>query len=179
MSLPVLFIVTSSSKKFNELSLELKDYFVCERKDINIVEIQGTPEEIILDKAKKAYKIIKNSILVDDVSFHLDVLGGFPGPYMKDFASALSAGEVANLFEGTCGTAVSRLILMFSEDEYIAVEGSVRGEIVKPAISKGYGFEPFLIPEGSKKTFSQMSVEEKNKYSHRGRAVRKLKDALK
>ena len=65
---------------------------------------------------------------------------------------------------------------MLDEKNIICVEGKVQGTIVVPKIEKGYGFEPFFIPEGSQKTLVEMDVKEKNVFSHRGKAVAVLLD---
>jgi len=174
-----LNIVTTSKRKFDEISLALSSCFDCVQKDIHIVEVQGTSEEIILDKVKQAYKAVNGLVLVDDVSVHFDLLGGFPGPYMKDFTNCMSSTEMADLFLGTKGKGVSRMVMMFDEYTIIFAEGSVIGVGVKPRILKGYGFEPFFLPENSEKTFAEMGAAEKNKYSHRGKALEDLKSKLK
>ena len=174
-----LIICTSSDKKFNEIEYELSSQFRCVRKDVHIIEIQGRAEEILSDKAKKAYNMIGKPILVDDVSFHFEAMGGFPGPYMKDFSSYMKAAEIAKLFQGTKGKAVCRLALILEDENMILAEGEVKGDIVIPKIPEGYGFEPFFIPEGADKTIVEMDVATKNSYSHRGKALEDLMKKIK
>ncbi len=57
------------------------------RHDINITEIQGSPEEIILDKCKKAFEIIEKTVLVEDVSLFFMSWNGLHGPYVKYFSN--------------------------------------------------------------------------------------------
>jgi Xanthosine triphosphate pyrophosphatase len=57
--------------------------------------------------------------------------------------------------------------------------GEVRGTInFKPQGENGFGYDPIFIPEGHSRTFAEMSIEEKNSISHRGRAMNKLKEFL-
>ncbi len=59
------------------------------------------------------------------------------------------------------------------------VEGIVNGTIAtSPSGSDGFGYDPVFIPEGSDRSFAQMSAEEKNAISHRGRAMKKLIEIL-
>jgi XTP/dITP diphosphohydrolase len=58
-------------------------------------------------------------------------------------------------------------------------EGICKGHIAKVMHGeKGFGYDPIFIPEGSTKSFAQMSMEEKNKYSHRQKAVTQLFEFL-
>jgi XTP/dITP diphosphohydrolase len=59
-------------------------------------------------------------------------------------------------------------------------EGVVNGEIIESARgSEGFGYDPIFVPEGSTKTFAEMTMEEKNTMSHRGRAIASLAIFLK
>ena len=71
------------------------------------------------------------------------------------------------------------IALYLGDQEYI-FEGSIEGRITEsPAGSHGFGYDPVFIPEGEQRTFAEMSLEEKNRFSHRSNAVRKLSDFLK
>lgn len=174
-----LIICSSSLKKFNEINDILSPYFDCVRYAINLQEIQGTSEKIIEEKIHNAYQKVQKPVLVDDVSFHFDVLGGFPGPYMKDMVRCMNPQKIAELFEGTKAQAICHLAYKKNnESPIIFAKGSISGMITIPIISEGYGFEPCFTPDGSTKTLVEMTIEEKNNCSHRGKALKNLLDQI-
>jgi len=178
---PKLFIVTGSDFKFKELSLKLSEFFDCEQKDWNEPEIQGDPEEIIKHKLKTAYEIFKRPVLVDDVSVHVGELNGFPGPYMKDFFKCFTPEEMGKKFAGTRISATCRLGLCRGEGDIVITEGTFHGKIIPPKNNEHLGryFELFVQLDGTDKPMLEYSIEEKNEFSHRGKAMRKLLEMLK
>ena len=70
------------------------------------------------------------------------------------------------------------IALILNGKEYL-FEGKVEGTIIDHMTgSKGFGYDPMFVPEGDTRTFAEMSAEEKNAISHRGRAVAKLVEFL-
>ena len=130
-----------------------------------------------------------SSVSWDDVEIDVEnAQGVFPGVYTKRFAKALdpnidyclAAQWLSNQFElpiaayFECAIALSKrhkgltLSLLF--------RGQVHGQCVKYQEGpSGFGFDPVFIPEGHQKTFSQMTIQEKNTISHRARAIQSLK----
>lgn len=178
---PKLFIVTGSDFKFKDLSLKLNEFFDCEQREWNEPEIQGDPEEIIKHKLKTAYGIFKHPVLVDDVSVHIGELNGFPGPYMKDFWKCFTPEEFGNKFAGSKISAVCRLGLCRGEGDTIIAEGEFMGTIIKPKNNdhKGRFFEIFAQLDGMDKPMIEYSTEEKNEFSHRGKAMKNLLKIIK
>lgn len=84
-----LIIVTGNELKFRQLAYSLSEFFDCTQGIFKTYEIQGTPEEILEDKMKRAYEYFNAPILVDDTSVHFEVLNGFPGSYIRDFLRCL------------------------------------------------------------------------------------------
>ncbi|MES2315582.1 MAG: non-canonical purine NTP pyrophosphatase [Patescibacteria group bacterium] len=178
---PKLFIVTGSDFKFHDLSYKLKDFFDCEQRPWDEHEIQGEPGEIITDKVKKAYKKFGGAVLVDDVSVYFEFLNGFPGPYMKDFFNVMTPYEMGHKFSGTRIKAVCRLALCRGEDDIIMGVGEFNGVIVAPKEKdhKGRWFELFVKLDGTDKIMLELTDEERNKHSHRGKAMENLLELLK
>lgn len=178
---PKLFIVTSNAVKFKELSTGLGEFFDCEQKVFDEPEIQGRPDEIIKHKIKQAYKKFHQPVLVDDTSVHLEELNGFPGPYMKDFWECFTPFETGVKFAGSRIKVVCRLGLCRSTDDLILVEGVINGEIIKPKSTdhKGRQFDLFVKADGTDRVLLEFSHEEKNKFSHRGLAMKNLLEILK
>lgn len=176
-----LLIVTSNPMKFKELSSKLNEFFDCEQAIFDEPEIQGTSEEILNHKVKRAYEVFKQPLLVDDVSVHFDELGGFPGPYMKDFFKHMTPYEIGNKFAGSRIKTVCRLALCHGEGNTVVAEGIMCGDIVTP-LQKDHGerhFDLFTMVDGTDRPLIEFSAEEKNKISHRGRAMEKLLEILK
>ena len=173
---PKLTIVTGNPLKFRELSSELSKFFDCEQGTIEGFEIQGQPEEILKHKLARAFEKFKQPVLVDDTSLHFEVLGGFPGPYIRDFFKALKPFEMAERFAGSRVSAISRIGICRAEDDVIIGEGSVHGVVVSDENKddKGTEFDLFFLPDGKDKVMMEFSPSEKNEFSHRGNAMRDL-----
>jgi len=178
---PKLFIVTSADFKFKDLSYKLNDFFNCEQKILDEPEIQGSPEEIIRHKLQSAYDKFKQPVLVDDVSVSFEALNGFPGPYMKDFFNVMTPYEIGNKFAGSQISATCRLGLCRGEGDIIITDGTYHGKIFTPKDNehKGRWFELFVELDGTGKPMLELSDEERNKFSHRGKAIRNLLEILK
>lgn len=178
---PKLFIVTGSPFKFGDLSAKLGEFFDCEQRQWNGHEIQGEPEEIIKHKLKEAYELFKHPVLVDDVSVDMEALGGFPGPYMKDFWKHLTPYEMGNKFAGTRISSTCRLGLCRGENDILIAEGTFYGTIVPPKDNnhKGRDFEIFVKLDGMDKVMLEYDPSEFYEQSHRGRAMKNLLEILK
>ncbi len=124
---------------------------------------------------------IPGDFFVDDSGLFVDPLGGFPGVYSSYAFRTLGPKGLLRLLEGGKGRdarfeTVIGLHLGGGEN---LLRGSCAGNIaLEPRGSSGFGFDPIFIPEGHQRTFAEMSVEEKNKISHRGRAASQLVEAL-
>ncbi len=177
-----LAIVTGNPMKFRELSSKLSDFFECEQRDFsNYHEIQGTPDEIINHKLNAAFQEFKMPVLVDDVSFHFDMLNGFPGPYAKDFFHHISQYEVGERYTGEKIQAACRLGLRFSENDYFVFLGLIHGTIVKarPEEKNIDHFDICVKIDDCDKRMMDLTLEEKNNLSHRGIAMNNLINKIK
>ncbi len=172
-----LIIATGNSLKFKELSAELDKFFVCEQGIFDqYKEIQGDPDEIILHKLNSAYEYFRIPVLVDDTALHFDELGGFPGPYIKDFIKHLPSYDMGIKFAGTRVKVGCRLGYYDGKNDPIIALGEVHGLVVIPKkIDKGpREFDQFVKLDGMDKTMLEYDVDEKNKFSHRGKALEDL-----
>jgi inosine triphosphate pyrophosphatase len=177
-----LAIVTGNPLKFREIKAFLEDYFDCEQVKLSEgYEIQGTPEEILDHKLRSAYKKLGIPVLVDDTSLHFDFLGGFPGPYAKDFFERLTPYEIGVKFQNTRIKACCRIAICHGEGDKTLAYGEVNGIIIKPDNNDHHGreFDLFFQPDSMNMPMIQLSTEEKNKISHRGNALRDLVGKLK
>lgn len=179
---PKLAIVTGNALKFRELSAKLGEFFDCEQKVLEgYCEIQGTPDEIIRHKLSAAYEAFQEPVLVDDTSLHFDELGGFPGPYIKDFIRAIPIYDMGVKFAGGRIKVACRLGLYDGTGEPLIATGEIAGGIVTPKNSDpgDKEFDLFIQIDGTDRPMIEMTPEEKNLYSHRGRALDALIDSLK
>ncbi|EKE38105.1 hypothetical protein ENUP19_0238G0011 [Entamoeba nuttalli] len=177
-------VVTSNPHKAKEINEILKDLGLqIGIVNINLMEIQETPLNIIEFKAKEAIKHSNTPVIVEDVSFNLKCMGELPGPYIKYFVQSIGpAGlyKMAKGFDDYRAQAILSIGLTRKEnDEVVKIQAIIEGKVVEPRGSNGFGFDSCFVPEGYDKTYAEMSESEKNQCSHRGVGYRKLAQWLK
>ncbi len=145
--------------------------------------------ENALRKATRAVQCTQTAAIADDSGLEVDALQGAPGIYSARYAGEGASDEenVQKLLEAMTGVPPERrgaqfrcvLVLAEPEKEPVAFEGIWRGRIsLEPAGRGGFGYDPvFFLPERGV-TVSQLSLEEKNRLSHRAQALRRLRDWL-
>ncbi len=124
--------------------------------------------------------------LADDTGLEVEALGGAPGVYSARYAgeNASYDDNVQKLLTEMKGEenrkARFRTVMAYSKGpKEFLVEGEIKGHIAtEPRGSNGFGYDSVFIPEGYDKTFAEMTDEEKNRISHRSRALQKLKAIL-
>jgi len=175
-----LYFITGNKNKFDEAQTILGDISL-EQLDIDLPEIQEIDAHaVVRAKLEAALDHHSGPFIVDDVSVRCEALNGLPGPMIKWFLKSFSLGELHGLLDklGNTNTEVSLLIgYAHNRGDIHFFEGVVRGEIVAPR-GESFGWDPIFLPEGSDKTYGEMSYEEKNKMSHRRLALNKLKEFL-
>jgi non-canonical purine NTP pyrophosphatase (RdgB/HAM1 family) len=153
-------------------------------KKLDIPEIQSLdPRKVITHKTKTAYKLIKRPVLVEDTSLQFNALGKLPGPFIKFFLEELGNDGLCRLVaHQTDKTAVATVIFGYYDGtEMRFFEATKNGTIAqKPHGIMGHGWDPIFIPNGSTKTYGQMTqVEyESDDVSLRKNAVQQLKNFL-
>ena len=147
--------------------------------DIAIPEPYETLQENAREKAVTIQQLTGTDCFSEDTGLEVFSLNGEPG-----VRSARYAGEeksflknIDKLLHELRGKADREaqfrtvVCLLLDKKEYY-FEGICRGKIIAaPKGGKGFGYDPVFIPDGAEKTFAEMSLEEKNKYSHRRKAV--------
>lgn len=174
-----MLFITGNKNKAKEAS-EILGVSV-EPQDVKLAEVQGEPEEIIKRKLKEAYLILQKPLFVEDTGLFLESLNNLPGPYIKDFLKKLSLeklAEIANI-DGQ-GRAVAKCFIGYMDKNGGShiFTGKVRGRIVYPRGSSNFGWDPVFMPEGYNKTFAEMTAKEKNKISHRKKALEEFRRFL-
>ena len=151
-----------------------------------IPENGDTLEENASQKSHYLHDRLGMDCFADDTGLEVDALGGAPGVHSARYATDGHDFAANNrlLLKNMEGKADRRarfrtVISLIMEGREYLFEGRVEGRIAESESgSGGFGYDPLFIPEGSSVSFAEMSAEEKNAISHRGRAVRKLAEFL-
>ena len=166
--------------KFDEI-LSLREAGI----DHETVEDGATFMENAIKKAREIAEISGSYALADDSGICCDALGGAPGIYSARFSGGTDEDNNALLLERlsdkedkgahyTCAMALAS-----PNGELTLAEGYMYGTITSERRgSRGFGYDPLFIPTGEVRTVAEMSDEEKNAISHRGRALALLLDKL-
>ncbi len=197
-----LLVATTNKGKLKEFREIFKDF------GIQVLSLDDMAEKIsveedretFLENAVKKVKIYgdfyKMPVVAEDAGLQVEVLGGYPGVYSARFYNIEFGGreegenpdkanikKLLRLLEGEKNRKarfVSVVVFYKPEDFGLWAEGYCEGQITqKPRGEKGFGYDPVFIPEGYTKTMAELEPEEKNRISHRGKAVRKLVKMLK
>ena len=148
-----------------------------------IPETADTLEGNALIKARYVWEHYGLYCFADDTGLEVEALGGAPGVYSARFAGEHASFEdnVSLLLERLSGVAAPRrarfrtVIALITDREERLFEGEVSGQITTEAHGAGgFGYDPIFRPDGFDRTFAELSPDEKNAISHRGRAVRRL-----
>jgi len=170
-----IFLITGNENKYREIKILLSKFKIeIEKLDLDIPEIQSNEiEEIISDFIKKAYEEVRKPVIAEDSGLFIRKLNGFPGPYTSYVYKTLGNEGVIKLMRDIEDRyAEFKCALAYKDDKYEKVFiGISKGKISNEIRGKGWGFDPIFIPEEASLTFGEMNVEEKNNYSHRGRAI--------
>ena len=152
----------------------------------DIPEEQPTLEGNALQKARYIYERTGIDCFADDTGLEVDALGGEPGVRSARYATdghddQANKRLLLERMEGKENRAAqfrTAVALILGGKEYL-FEGIVRGTITHAEMGDGgFGYDPLFIPEGYSESFAQMSADEKNAISHRGRAIRALAEFL-
>lgn len=186
-----LIFATSNENKAVELQRLMGDTIEIESlKSLNfmqdIVESEDTLEGNSLLKANTVFNHFNRACFADDTGLEVDALDGAPGVYSARYAGPTcdSENNMALLLRNLGSTenlkARFRTVITFkSLGTTKQFEGIVDGTIVlEKRGSKGFGYDPIFKPNSSELTFGEMTLEQKNEFSHRARAFAKLKDYL-
>ena len=155
--------------------------------DVEVEETGTTFEENSLLKARAVMEASGMPAIADDSGLCVDALGGAPGVYSARYGGPEldDAGRYRLLLENLRGqmtrTAkfVSVITCCFPNGDVICARGECPGTIAyAPMGEGGFGYDPVFFVPGLKKTFAQLSPEEKNAISHRGKALEQFKVKL-
>jgi len=191
-----IVIATHNNDKLKELLKAFTHHF----KDINLLTLNDFPDigEIIEDgktleqnaliKAKEVFNITGIPTLSDDTGLEVDALNGAPGIY-----TARYAGEGCSYYDNVKKlldemqtipipnrTAKFKTVIAYIDEETeMTAEGIAKGSISRSSTGDfGFGYDPIFFISEANKTFAEMKIDEKEIYSHRGKAIRSIMDTL-
>lgn len=156
--------------------------------EIEVEEDGKTFEENAVKKAREVAKISGMTAVADDSGLCVNALSGAPGIYSARYAgeNASDQERIQKLLEELKGERdrrakfVSVVALCTPEGETVTARGECEGEILEqPEGNGGFGYDPVFYVKEFGKTFGQLTGEEKNRISHRGRAIRALWEKIK
>ncbi|EJD01700.1 Maf/Ham1 [Fomitiporia mediterranea MF3/22] len=189
MSNRTLVFVTGNANKLKEVRAILSDTsdgsapINLESKDFNIPELQGTTQDVAREKCRRAAELVGGPCITEDVALCFKAMNDLPGPYIKHFLKALGPGGLSTLLEGfPTNDAYAICTFAYSAGpgtEPILFEGKTQGKIVSPRGPQDFGWDCAFEAEGTGKTYAEMRSDEKNKISHRSRALALLRAYLK
>lgn len=187
---PVVF-ATGNEHKVKEVNAALKGAFEaislrsigCEEE---LPENSPTLEGNALEKARYVHQHYQVDCFSEDTGLEVEALDGAPGVYSARYAGPARDAEanMALLLDRLQGIENRRarfrtVIALILDGQEYTFEGVVNGSIAhEKKGAQGFGYDPIFMPDGFSRTFAQMSAEEKNAISHRGRAMGKLKAFL-
>jgi inosine triphosphate pyrophosphatase len=182
--------LTSNRAKFDEaaFTLGLQDL---KNRGISLVhspleldEIQGTSLTIAKHKIEQGYAKLHEPCVIDDVSLSCPSLGGLPGPYIRSFLEALEDKGVAELVhhypDKSC-TVTCYIAFAHGENEFLVFVGTTPGTIVLPRGTRKpspINWNAIFQPDGSDRTFAEMSLEEASHFSARVKALTLFREFL-
>lgn len=163
-----------------------------------IVELQGEVEDVCKTKCREAAKNVQGPVIVEDTCLSFNALGGLPGVYISELIFSICS-HCANYFffvewflEKLGPEGLHKLLAGFEDksakaictfaytrgenSDVILFQGITNGKIVEPRGARDFGWDPVFQPDGYDRTYGELPKEEKNKISHRFRALDKLRD---
>lgn len=190
-------VLSSGNKhKINEIKDILKNmpFEVVSKDDLgyenfDVVEDGKTLEENAFKKAQELRKLVNEIVIADDTGLFVDALNGEPGVYSARYAgenvsysdnNKLLLRNLQNVaMENRTAYFKTVIAVILENGKKIIAEGKCSGKIsFEPKGENGFGYDPLFIVDGFNKTFAELSESEKNKISHRAKALLSLKKKL-
>ncbi|KAJ5983479.1 hypothetical protein N7481_005578 [Penicillium waksmanii] len=172
--------VTGNANKVIEVNAILGEKIAIEPRAFDLPEIQGTLEEIAIDKCRRAAKIVEGPVIVEDSALEFNAMNKLPGPYIKQFLELLGNDGLNKLLHSyTDKTAEAVCTFAFTTGpsiDPITFQGRLKGQIVSARGPPVFGWEPIFEHEGE--TLAEMAHEKKNGLSHRYQALLKFQEWL-
>jgi len=176
-----IYFATTNKNKLEEANKMLKDY------DIDLEMLPGKKREIQSDKleeiaeisAKEIAEGLKVKVVTEDSGLFIQTLKDFPGPYSAYVFKTIGCKVILDLMRDQADRKARFMAVVAyceSTQSPRCFAGVVEGNLSRETKgNNGFGFDPIFVPsEGDGRTFAEMTLKEKNMYSHRSRAFREF-----
>jgi XTP/dITP diphosphohydrolase len=180
----VIIFATGNIHKFNEARAVLSEYEIAVGMlKVKTLEIQSESlEEIAKTSAIEAYRNCSLPVIVEDAGLFIEGLRGFPGPYAAYVYKTIGNKGLLKLMNDVENReAKFQSVIAYCRkklEKPTCFVGEALGEITRKermaSSTTGFGFDPIFRLSASDKTFAEMTIEEKNRHSHRASALRKF-----
>lgn len=171
-------MVTSNTNKAREVAEFFGGFLNVTHVPLEIPELRSDDVEVISrQKAQYAYDHLLTPLIVDDTSFSIDALNGFPGPYAAYVLHSIGNTGILKLMKDEEDRNAHFTTVIAYADEYGIrhFSGTIHGRIITvPRGSGGFGYDPIF--EVDEKTLAELPLEEKSKISHRALALTAFRD---
>jgi XTP/dITP diphosphohydrolase len=189
----ILFATTNLGKVkevnaiFNEVGIEVVSLYGVQVIP-KIIEYGLTFEDNAKIKAKTVFDAMNVPVIADDSGLVVDQLGGRPGVHSARFAGENATDEMNNKklveeLKNVSQPYKAKFVcssVYYNGKDFIVSNGEMHGEMVLERRGvHGFGYDPYFVPNGFKKTSAELNLEEKNKISHRAKAFRSLVEIIK
>ena len=175
-----VYFATMNVNKFHEAAsalsvMKIKVLMLKKRK----IEIQADKiEEVVKRSALWITEKDARPIIVEDAGFFIQAMGGFPGPYSSYVYEKIGLAGILGLLDHFTnrGAEFRSAVAFCNHGDLIRIFTSrVNGTVAyEERGTGGFGFDPIFIPHGENRTFAEMTIEEKNRISHRAKALEKF-----
>ncbi|KAH7122693.1 inosine triphosphate pyrophosphatase [Dendryphion nanum] len=172
-----LNFITGNKNKLAEVQAILEGVIELRSQNVDLVEIQGTVEEVTRDKCRRAAEAVQGPVLVEDTCLCFKAMNDLPGPYIKWFMLSLGPLHLHKLLSGFPDKS-AQAVCTFAYSagpghEPVLFQGRTDGKLVESRGSTVFGWDSCFEYEGQ--TYAEMDKSAKNRISHRGKALDKLK----
>jgi XTP/dITP diphosphohydrolase len=174
----MLYFITSNPHKYAEI--QKMTHITIEQNPMGYPEIQADTLEAVAEFGIDfCYAQVKTPCFIEDSGLFIDALSGFPGVYSSYVYTTIGCDGILKLVSHDRKAYFKSVIAYKDRSGTAMFTGVVPGTIAPHKKGgKGFGFDPIFIPEGEPETFAQMSTEQKNLYSHRGKAFKTFMNYL-
>ncbi|RPI71683.1 MAG: RdgB/HAM1 family non-canonical purine NTP pyrophosphatase [Ignavibacteriales bacterium] len=188
-----LIFASKNRGKINEVRniFRTSEFEITSLLDLNdnlvIEENEKTFEDNAKKKAAEVFIMYKLPVIADDSGIEVEQLNNSPGVYSARYAGDNATDEENNnklinelgSFPEPHPARYVCCAVFFNGQEYLIESGEIKGKIImKGRGTNGFGYDPYFIPNGYKQTMAELSLEEKNRISHRGKAFNQLKKKI-
>lgn len=179
-----IYFITGNESKFKEAEAILKS------KNINLTQINLklketqtlSQEQVVREKARQAFEVLQQPVIVDDTGIYFSAYENFPGTYTRLLFEGIGFEGLLRLLKTKNKKAYFKTLLCYKDSKTEKVSSGVWKGKITENISKHFNpdwqYNSIFIPEGFKKHLSEIPLEERAKNSHRKKAFDKLNKYL-